>query len=310
MKFYFPPMNKFGNQAFRTLCLNSGADAVFTELIRVDKLLQNDEVQLRKANVDKSQITKTIFQILTENIELIEMGVLKLKQLNSKIKEVNYNMGCPQSTLCKNFNGGGILRNTKRIQEVAQKLFDICTKEYIIPSIKIRIGISKDEITIYENLKLFEEIGIKKIYIHGRTLSDTYSKSANYDEIKKAIEMFPNLEIVANGDIVGTQSFNEVEKIKPFGVAIGRAALENPLIFKFLKEEKEFEFNQSGEDLKLRKELILEYLKYVKKHELNISYIKANLAYLTKNCVGAAQIRKEINEVNSVKEIEKICKNI
>ncbi len=310
MKFYFPPMNKLGNQAFRSLILDYEVDFVFTEMIRIDKLLDNDEVQIRKAKVEQSQIKQTVFQILAEDISLISKGVKKLQELNPELIEINYNMGCPQSSLCKNFNGGGILKNPDKIKEVAVKLFNICKKLNITPSIKTRLGVNRSDISIYDNLKLFEKIGFKKIYIHGRTLDDGYVKSATYSEIQKCIEEFPNLEIIFNGDIVGSQSFNNAIQTKTNGVAIGRAALENPKIFYYLKNNINFEFNKSGENIKKRQDIILKYLKYAKQYDLNNSYTKANLSYLTKGCIGASEYRKEINNLNNIDNIIELSEKL
>ena len=303
MNFYFPPMNKLGNIAFRTLLLDYGVDFVFTEMIRVDKLLENDEVQLRKANVPKEQIKQTIFQILAEDISLIDGGIRKLKELNHQIFEVNYNMGCPQSSLCKNFNGGGILKNKERIEQVAKELFKVCTELNVVPSIKIRIGVTRDDICIYDNLKLFKEIGIKKIYIHGRTLGCGYVRPATFDEIKKCVKMFPDLDIIYNGDVVGTKSFKKAVETRADGVAIGRGALEYPKIFYYLKNNIDCEFNKSGDDIKNRQDMILKYLEYVKKYQLNNSYIKSNLSYLTKGCIGASEYRKDINNLDNVDDM-------
>lgn len=303
---YFPPINKLGNVAFREVCLDFGADLVFTEMVRCEKILEDEEYQLKKLYIPESQREKTIVQIIAENVENIEKAINKILEINPFLKEINYNMGCPQSTLCKNENGGGIVGNSDKVERVAKILFKSCKKCGIDASIKIRLGLTRDDITIYENVKRIHNSGIKKVYIHGRTLSDNYNKPATYEEIAKVKNMFPSMQIIGNGDVKDSQSLSELTKQTLCdGVLVGRAALENPRIFEELKN-KEVKQNLSGTEIKERKYAILEFLKYAKKYDISLSHASANIAYMTKGVIKAAEYRKEINNAKSIDEFIEI----
>lgn len=300
---YFPPINKLGNSAFREVCLNNGADAVFTEMITAEKLLDGDEIQLKKLEIPKSQEEKIIVQIICEDIENISKAVDKVMHLTPYIKEINYNMGCPQSTLCKKECGGAIVGNTKKVGRVAIELEKACRKYNIIASIKIRLGLKRDKITIFENAKVIQNARINKLYIHGRTLDDTYVKPATYDEIKHVKELFPQMQIIANGDIKDLNSFQKILETNCDGVLIGRAALENPLIFKELKSGKDISNNLSGTNLFDRKNQILEFLEIANVYNLDLGKVKSNLAYMTRSVIGASKLREEINNAKTIDEI-------
>lgn len=323
---YFPPINKLGNSAFREVCLNNGAEMVFTEMITAEKLLDSDIVQLKKLEIPKSQEEKIIVQIICEDIKNISKTVDKVMELKPYIKEINYNMGCPQSTLCKKECGGAIVGNTKKVESVAIELAKACKKYKITPSIKIRLGLKRDKITIYDNAKAIQNAGINKLYIHGRTLDDTYLKPATYNEITAVKELFPNLQIIANGDVKDIESYYKILKTNCDGVLIGRAALENPKVFQEIKEnmrigDKEIkgqrrikmnlqfsnslipQFSKSGVNLEDRKEVVLEFLKYAKEYKLDLGKVKSNLAYMTRSVIGASKLREEINDVKSIDEI-------
>ncbi len=315
---YFPPINKLGNAAFRKLCLSCGADFVFSEMVKVERLLDGDETQIRKATLDCNLINKTFIQIISESIDIIEDGVKKVLEINPNLLEINYNMGCPQSSLCKQELGGGIVRNPQKVYDVSKRLFDVCLKYGVRPSVKIRLGIDRDDINIVENVRRIGEAGICKIYIHGRTLRDGYNRPATYDEIGKVIDntrnqkisgqseassdSFDEIEIIGNGDVCDLNSFNKILKTNCSGVLIGRAALENPLIFNDIKNGVDCS-SLSGVDMRSRKSLIVEYLGYAQEYDLNLSYIKSNLAYLTKGVVGGADFRRQINDITNLDEI-------
>lgn len=306
---YFPPINKLGNAAFRKLCLDYGADYVFSEMVRVDKLLDGDEHQLGKASIDPNLIENTFIQIIAEDISNIEKGVEKIVEINPKIKEINYNMGCPQSRLCKLEIGGGLIKNSKKVYEVSKRLFDICSKFGVRASVKIRIGKDRDNINILENVEMIRKAGILKIYIHGRTLRDGYNRPATYDEIKEAIGKYPDLEIIGNGDVCGVDSFNKIIETNCSGVLIGRAALENPQVFLDIKNNVKTDI-RSGETLSNRLEMIKKYLVYVKEYDLSISHLKTNLSYLTRGVIGGAEFRKEINNISEIDSIIDKCNKL
>jgi tRNA-dihydrouridine synthase B len=316
---YFPPINKLGNLAFRKLVLYYGADYVFTEMIRIEKLLEHDEVSFRKLNIPKEDLSKTFIQILAENPKNIEKGIdfivkylldKNIIKTSSQIKEINYNMGCPQSSLCKKECGGGIIKNPKLVEKVSRELFKSCKKYNIKPSIKIRIGFDRENINIYQNVKIIKNEGINKIYIHGRCLKDGYNKPATYEEIEKVIIENPDLEIVGNGDVTDLNSYKQLLFTNCCGVLIGRAALENPKIFYNIKNNINKKKELSGEEFKSRLEIIKKYIYFVENEEITLSQIKSNISYLTKGVIGASSFREKINNILNKKELIEFINNL
>ena len=314
---YFPPINKLGNVSYRRIVANAGADFVFTEMTRVEKILEDDEFQLRKLKIPANMSHNTIVQLICDDIENLEAGIKKTLEVNPDVFEINYNMGCPQSSMCSKEMGGGIVGNPDKVESIAKKLYEICTKYNLKPSIKIRIGIirsdtRKDEsdcITIYENVKRIKQAGIKKIYIHGRCLRDGYHRPATHTEIARVVKENPDVEIIANGDIKDSESLKSILAITGCQSAlVGRAALEDPYIFKELTQD--YKRNKQGRELKDIKPQLLDFLQYVIDDNLSISQIKHNLMYMTKNTQGGAEFRKVLNNSNDVKELEAYCKTL
>lgn len=300
---YFPPINKLGNIAFRTLCHDMGADFIFTEMIRIEKYLDGDEHQERKAFVPQSQRDFTIVQIICDEISHIEAGVRKLVLGNPNIFEINYNMGCPQSTLCSTESGGGILGNTKRVRDVGVSLVRVCETYGIKPSIKMRLGLSREDISVVRNIKALAEVGIKKIYVHGRVLGENYNKPATWEELAFVVKEFPELEIVVNGDVCDLESLNQILHItQSDSVLIGRAALEHPSVFKHLKEYKQVKYTQ-GYGLEVKLPELLAYLELALEYDISLSYVKQNIAYMTKGLIGGNKLRFALNNLTSIREV-------
>ena len=316
---YFPPINKLGNVSFRRVVASAGAHFVFTEMTRVEKILEEDEHQLRKVIIPKNMADKTIVQLICDDIKNLEEGIKKVLEINPFIFEINYNMGCPQSSMCSNEMGGGIVGNSEKVEMIAKELFRVCTKYKLKPSIKIRIGLDRnnlkkgegDPITIYENVKRIKSVGIKKIYIHGRCLRDGYHRPATHEEIKKVKEENEDIEIIANGDIADSSSLNSILSLTGCQSAlVGRAALEDPYIFKELLSTQGYTRKKQGRSLLDIKDALLEFLRYVIEDKLSISQIKHNLMYMSKNTIGGAEFREKLNNSNDVEELRDFCKEL
>jgi tRNA-dihydrouridine synthase len=309
-KLYFPPINKLGNVAFRKVCNNSGADYVFTEMVRVEKIIEGDPFQLRKLRIPKDMESKTIVQIICEDTTRIEECVDKIVELTNGLFEINYNMGCPQSTMAKNECGGGIVKNPQKVYEVSKALAQACKKYNIKASIKIRIGKDRESINILENVQMIKNAEITKIYIHGRTLLDGYRRPATYEEIGQVKTKFPELEIIGNGDITDLESLNDlIDTSGCDGVLVGRAALNNPYIFKEFTD-KTHTVKSTGIELIQSIPAIIELLNAGIQEDLNLDYLKQNIVWMTKGVIGSAEFRTILNNTSDITEFLQYCKTL
>ncbi len=104
--------------------------------------------------------------------------------------------------------------------------------------IKSRIGYDNNHINILDVIKIAHSAGIKAVAIHGRTRSQMYSGSVNYDIINEAKNL-NLLPIIANGDI-SLDNFSSIDSKYNFDAyMIGRKAIGNPLVFKNLCDLEE-----------------------------------------------------------------------
>lgn len=313
---YLAPLNKLNNSVYRHMLLSNGADYAFTELIFTEYLF--DDLQLEKLDVFEEDLPKTIFQIAASTTEEIKKGIDKLFQ---KVKpvEVNLNMGCPNSRMKKKKICGGILYDKEHMKNLCEQLFKESKLHNFVPSVKLRMGTAEHKIEIDAFLNVIQGAGIKKVYVHGRTLKHGYSRPANYVPLKEIKKQFPDLTIVLNGDVFSYESYKLLNEFPNDGVMIGRAALYNPLIFQQIKNkipgrkggfepcsldpyivQKASKFYPSEE----KKEFILNYLELAKKHDLHLQYVRNNLSYVLRGLSGYKKIKKQINEATEINAIE------
>ncbi|MDQ7021360.1 MAG: tRNA-dihydrouridine synthase family protein [Candidatus Dojkabacteria bacterium] len=96
-------------------------------------------------------------------------------------------------------------------------------------SVKTRIGY--DEPVTESWIKNLEKESPEWISIHGRTLKQMYGGGADWDELKKAVEI-TDIPIMTNGDV---KEFSDIKKMLDhtgsIGVLVGRASFGNPWVF-------------------------------------------------------------------------------
>ncbi len=309
---YFAPINALGNPVFRHLLLLHDADFVFSELLQVDRW--GHEVIKEKLRVIDGDLPKTIFQIGVSNTADVEKGVSLLIEEFKTPVEININMGCPQSSMQKRKTCGGILSDLDILSEVSRQLVLSCAEHEIIPSVKLRLGTAPDEIKIKEYLGLLRDAGIKKVYVHARTLRYNYTKPAMHEELFSLQDLFPNMELIFNGDI---DSFEVTQELAPHckGLMVGRAALSNPLIFEQIKasqktilgpynpfyKDPHHKIIESGKTVigSEKRTVLAEFMSLTEEFSLRRELRDMNLMYMTKGLSSKSEFIKDISTKSS-----------
>jgi tRNA-dihydrouridine synthase B len=314
--FYLAPINKYNNHVFRHLILNHGADYVFTEMIHAEYLgEENTRLRIKTFPED---IEKTIYQIAagteTEIARTINLIYSELEKQDGKPIEINLNMGCPSSSMQDKKICGGILFNIDHMKKLSHALSYHANQKKFVPSAKLRLGLNQKTILIKEYLTVLKESGIRKVYIHARTLRQSYEKPANYQPLRRIKKEFPDMEIILNGDIFSFASYWEVNRIQNDGVMIGRAAIYNPLIFEQIKagvQPRKGEGNPVHQDPGLRnkgsfivlgeekRNVIKEYLDIAKSEKLDVEMMRRNIVLFLKGISHYKKITNEMHEVTN-----------
>lgn len=302
---YFAPINTLGNADYRHVLLKHGADFVFSELLLADKL--GEEHYQRKLTLPADDSVKTIFQIGAKSSDEVERAILFLTQTIPQIKEINLNMGCPQSSMQQRGVCGGLLYNQELMGELAASLAHNCKVKNIIPSVKLRLGTSPTNIKITEYIATLRKAHIKKIYIHLRPLRYNYTHPAIIKPVIGLQEKFSDVEIILNGDIDSFKAYEVLTTTASCrGVMIGRAALSNPFIFEQIKNKtnsshgpynplaKDPHLLCKGQQVIMDKEKQAIIISFLRAASIPLSVLKANLSWLIK---GVSARRKFIGVI-------------
>ncbi len=226
------PMEDVTDSSFRRICREMGADWVVTEFISAEGILRKENNYADKLNFlpDERPVSIQIFSSNTESLK----GAIEIAEY-LKPDFIDLNMGCPAKKIVLKGAGAALLHNPRLMEKLAKT----AVKASNIPvTVKTRIGIDLNNISILENALRLQETGICGLIIHGRTKSQLFTGFANWDiisTVKNDSRIF--IPVIGNGDITtARQAIDYQKKYGVDGIMIGRASIGNPFIFRQINE--------------------------------------------------------------------------
>jgi len=222
---FLSPMAGISDSPYRALCRKMGSGFSYTEFVNAQAILEKDERQTSSFRFQESE-RPLIFQIFGSEPETILEAALIARELGPDM--IDLNMGCSVNRVSQKGAGAGLLREPEKAGQIIRLL----SRHLDIPvSAKIRLGWDEKSINCVETALILEDAGAAMISVHGRTKSQAYSGTADWDAIGN-VKSRLRIPVLGSGDVA---SFSDaIEKISAYGVdgvLIGRKAIGNPWIF-------------------------------------------------------------------------------
>ncbi len=219
------PMAGVTDVAFRSICIDFGADAGVTEMISA-KALAYDNKKTLDLLITAPNETIKIAQIFGSDPDI--MAQMCASPALKKFDIIDINMGCPAPKIVSNGEGSFLMTNIP----LAENIIKACVQAISKPiTVKFRSGFDNNNINAIEFAKMCERAGASAITIHGRTRSQMYSGKVDLDIIKE-VKNSVSIPVIASGDVVDKASYDYTMKYTNCdAIMIGRGALGNPYVF-------------------------------------------------------------------------------
>lgn len=229
------PMAGVSEMPFRRIALEMGASAAPTELVSAKGLLAGQARTERYMRYDPSVENPFWVQIFGGDPEVMATGAQRAAELGAHIIDIN--MGCPVRKVTSNSAGSALLRDPKRAAQIVEAIID---RTGLPVTVKIRAGWDEAELGYIELAKRLEDAGCAAIAMHARTREQGYDGLANWDYIKDLVEN-TSLPVIGNGDTwTAEDARSMLDKTGCAAVMVGRGALGNPWIFRYLAHQGPF----------------------------------------------------------------------
>lgn len=295
------PMAGVSDSAFRQLCKSFGADILYTEMISADALHYGSKKTLAMLKFEKSE-KPIVCQLFGKRAEMFPQAVKMVEQAG--FNGIDLNFGCPARKVVAHGGGVTLMRDLKH----CRKLIEIVLENTKLPvSVKIRSGI--DQVTALDFVVAIKDLPVAALMIHGRGFKNPYSAPVDFEMIKKVKQNFSGI-VIGNGGITSPEKAKEMlEKTRVDGLGLARGLYGKPWLFKQIKDYfktgkyQELEF----EDIK---KVAVKHAKFAEKMKgkWGIVETRKHLAWYVKGFAGAAELRKKLVQVKSLKEIKSILK--
>lgn len=221
------PMAGVTDLAFRTVCRELGAGYTVTEMVSAKALCYQDKKSLPLLRLGEGEHPAAVQLFGSDEGCMEEAAAIALEVSGADIVDIN--MGCPVPKVAGNGEGSGLMRCPDKALRVAQAVLRGAGGHPV--TVKMRLGWDKGSVNCVELSRALEEIGVAAVAVHGRTKTQMYAGTANWDAIK-AVKESVSIPVIANGDVFSPH--DAVRILRYTGadmVMLGRGTFGNPWLF-------------------------------------------------------------------------------
>ena len=139
---------------------------------------------------------------------------------------IDINMGCPVPKVANSGDGSALMRDPEKAARVAAAVVRGAAGKPV--TVKFRLGWDKGSINCVEFARRMEDAGVSAVAVHGRTKTQMYSGSANWDYIRE-VKQAVSIPVIANGDVFTPRDAVRILNYTGADMAmVGRGVFGNP----------------------------------------------------------------------------------
>lgn len=301
------PMAGVTDLPFRMLCKEQGCGLLYTEMVSAKAILYKNKntAELLKVEDGERPIAVQLFgsdpKIMSEMAKLIEPGPFDI---------IDINMGCPVPKVVNNGEGSALMKEPKLVEEILTAMVKALKKPV---TVKFRKGFNDSCVNAVEIAKIAESCGVAAVAVHGRTREQYYSGKADWEIIRQVKEAV-KIPVIGNGDIFTPQDAEAMLlETGCDGLMLARGARGNPWIFSRINH-----YLDTGEllpepDHAQVVRMILRHAKLQAEQRgemMGIKEMRKHVAWYTAGMPHSSALRNQVNQVESLAELEEMFMHI
>jgi len=224
------PMAGITEAPFRGICKRMGASLTCTEMVSATGLHFNPDSRVARALLTFSPAeTPCVVQLFGADPEIMATQARAVvERYGDSVAAIDINMGCPVSKVVAKGEGAALMKTPSLAAQIVSRTAERCG---VPVTAKFRSGWTAGEENAVEFARTLESAGAAAVTVHGRTRSQFYRGSADWDIIA-AVKQSVSIPVMGSGDVLSAHSVVEMfDRTGVDAVMVARGAQGNPWIF-------------------------------------------------------------------------------
>ncbi|MFJ9389630.1 tRNA dihydrouridine synthase DusB [Nocardioides sp. NPDC101246] len=305
------PMAGVTNAAFRRLCAEQGAGLYVCEMITSRGLVEGDQHTKDMLVFDEAETVRSVQLYGTDPVYVGKATEILCADYG--VAHVDLNFGCPVPKVTRKGGGGALPYKRGLLGEILENAVR-AAEPYDVPvTMKTRKGIDDAHLTYMDAGRIAQESGAAAIALHGRTVAQAYSGTADWDAIAE-LKASVDIPVLGNGDIwEAADAIRMVEETGVDGVVIGRGCLGRPWLFRDLVAAFAGEtvnvlpnLGEVTDIMRRHAELLCEHMG----EERGCKEIRKHIAWYLKGFGAGGELRRTLGLVNSLADLDEMLAKV
>ncbi len=287
------PMAGVNDTAFRSLCLECGADLTYTEMVSSKALSFANEKTRHLLDRAPNEGIVAVQLFGHEPDTMAREAAWIEERMGEALAYIDINMGCPARKIVKKGDGCALMTTPDFARDIVRQVSNAV--EHPV-TVKFRKGYAQGEDIAVDFARMMEESGAAAVTVHGRTAAQFYSGAADWDVVAR-VKRAVGVPVIGNGDVrCGADAVALVRETGCDAVMIGRAAQGNPWVFGQAKAAL-------AGTMELEPPTVEERVSMARRHAAmlaermgnHIVYMRKHVMWYLHGIPGAARARGELN---------------
>lgn len=301
------PMAGVTNAAFRRLCAEQGAGLYVCEMITSRGLVEGDQHTKDMLVFDEAETVRSVQLYGTDPVYVGKATEILCADYG--VAHVDLNFGCPVPKVTRKGGGGALPYKRGLLGEILEHAVRAAEPYGVPVTMKTRKGIDDAHLTYMDAGRIAQESGAAAIALHGRTVAQAYSGTADWDAIAE-LKASVDIPVLGNGDIwEAADAIRMVEETGVDGVVIGRGCLGRPWLFRDLAAAFAGEtvnvlpnLGEVTDIMRRHAELLCEHMG----EERGCKEIRKHIAWYLKGFGAGGELRRTLGLVNSLRDLDEM----